>query len=124
MQLSRHCVRRSGPGFGQQSVFFAVFFLLLMVASSSSLHAQKAKIGRAVVATVTPDYPETLQHAKIGGQVKLTVTVLASGTVSKVQIRGGNPILAESAVTAVMKWKYAPGPVETSEEVSLNFSAH
>lgn len=95
-----------------------------MVGGTSALLAQKAKGGRSVLVTVTPDYPEALQRAKIGGVVRLTATVLPNGAVSKVEIRGGNPVLAESAVAAVQKWKYAPGPVETNEVVSLTFTAH
>lgn len=107
-----------------------VFLALALVLVSSpgwrtSLFAQKAqKSTRAVVTTVKPDYPAALQHAQIGGLVRLSATVLPNGTVSKVQIRGGNPILAECASAAVMKWKYAPSPTETNEEISLSFSPH
>lgn len=107
-----------------------VFLALSLVLISSpawrtSLFAQKAqKPSRAVITTVKPEYPATLQHAQIGGLVRLSATVLPNGNVSKVQIRGGNPILADCASAAVMKWKYAPGPSETIEEVSLSFSPH
>jgi len=83
-----------------------------------------AKAGRKILVTVKPDYPQTLKTAQIGGLVRLSATVLPNGTVAKVEIRGGNPILAESAVTAVMRWKYAPAPSETNEEISLSFSPH
>jgi TonB family protein len=99
--------------------------LMSSAAWRTNLFAQKAqKPARTVVTTVKPDYPAALQHAQIGGLVRLTATVLPSGTVSKVQIRGGNPILADCAAAAVMKWKYAPSPSETTEEVSLSFSPH
>jgi TonB family protein len=88
------------------------------------LLAQRGKNSRAVIFTVTPEYPETLQRAKIGGLVRLNASVAPDGKVSKVKILGGNPILVESAVAAVMKWKYAPGPFETNEEISLSFSPH
>lgn len=107
-----------------------VFVALALVLISSpgwrtSLFAQKAqKSDRAVITTVKPEYPAALQHAQIGGLVRLSATVLANGTVSKVQIRGGNPILADCAVAAVMKWKYAPAPNSTTEEISLSFSPH
>jgi TonB family protein len=79
---------------------------------------------RKILTTVKPDYPPLLKHEQIGGLVRLAATVLPDGTVSKVEIRGGNPILAESAVAAVMKWKYAPAGSQTVEEVSLSFSPH
>jgi TonB family protein len=87
--------------------------------------AQKtAQPARRVLTTVKPDYPPLLKHEQIGGLVRLGATVLPDGTVSKVEIRGGNPILAECAAAAVMKWKYAPASSQTVEEVSLSFSPH
>jgi TonB family protein len=85
--------------------------------------AQKAeKSERKVIVTSKPDYPAILRRAQVGGLVRLKATVLPSGTVSNVEILGGNPILAENAVAAVKKWKYAPGPAQTVEDVSLSFS--
>jgi len=99
--------------------------LILTTSLVPGLFAQKVeKTGRKVIVTVKPEYPETLQRAQIGGLVRLSVTVTPNGTVSKVQIRGGNPILAECASNAVMKWKYVPAAAETDEEVSINFSPH
>jgi len=92
----------------------------MLTAGSTRMLAQKS--ARAVLTRVKPEYPEALQRVQVGGLVRLSVTVLPGGTVSKIQVRGGNPILAESAVTAVMKWKFAPAPAETTEEISLSFS--
>ncbi|MGA2855956.1 MAG: energy transducer TonB [Candidatus Sulfotelmatobacter sp.] len=102
-------------------------FVVATAAWAPSLLAQTTtpeESGRKLIATVKPEYPAALQHAQIGGLVRLSATVLANGTVSKVQIRGGNPVLAESAVAAVMKWRYAPGPAVTNEEVSVKFTPH
>jgi hypothetical protein len=35
---------------------------------------------------------------------------------------GGNPILADNAVKAVMSWKYAPAAKTTNEIVRLDFN--
>ena len=110
-----------------KGVVFCALALVLVSSAGwrTSLFAQKAqKPTRPVLTTVKPDYPAALQHAQIGGLVRLSATVEPNGTVSKVQIRGGNPILADCAVAAVLKWKFAPGPIETNEEVSLSFSPH
>ncbi len=77
--------------------------------------------GRKVVARVQPGYPALLRAARIGGIVKLNATVLPNGTVSKVSIIGGNPILAEEAAKAIRLWKFAPAHVPTNEIVSFNF---
>ncbi len=87
--------------------------------------AQKAaKSDRKVLVSVKPEYSELLRHAQIGGLVRLKVTVNPDGKVSNVDVAGGNPILAESASAAVMKWKFIPGPTQTVEDISISFSPH
>ncbi|MGA8765179.1 MAG: TonB family protein [Candidatus Sulfotelmatobacter sp.] len=89
-----------------------------------TLSAQNKKSSREVVHSVKPGYPEIVKNAHIGGTVRMNATVLANGTVTRVQILGGNPILAESAAKAVMKWKYASAATQTSEEVVVNFNSN
>src|SRR5262249_48056978 len=97
--------------------------LLVCFAPYSRLSAQETT-HRKVMVRVAPEYPETLRIAQIGGLVRLSATVQPNGNVTQVEVRGGNPILAEKAQRAVLKWKYAPGPTQTVEEVSLSFSPH
>ncbi|HUD66064.1 MAG TPA: energy transducer TonB [Candidatus Sulfotelmatobacter sp.] len=52
---------------------------------------------RRLLTRVEPEYPETLQQLQIGGTVRLAVTISPRGTVEKVALLGGNPILAEAA---------------------------
>jgi TonB family protein len=99
--------------------------LLLFLAAVSPSAAQVERVDRPhrkVVRTSEPDYPKIVKHAHIGGSVRLNVTVLANGDVAKVEILGGNPIFAESATKAVLKWKYAPAASQTKEEVQINFT--
>jgi len=69
-----------------------------------------------------PEYPYVLRNGHFEGQVRLEATVLPNGTVSKVECKGGNPMLAQYASQAVMRWKYAPGPAQTVEEAVFNFN--
>jgi TonB family protein len=97
----------------------------LFLALAPASQAQKAaKSERKVLVSVKPDYSEILRHAQIGGLVRLKATVTADGKVMSVTVVGGNPILAESASAAVMKWKYAPAGDQTVEEVSISFTPH
>jgi TonB family protein len=99
----------------------AVFCLAL--GSVPMLRAQSAEhSGRKVIRSQKPDYPAILKNSRIGGTVRLNANVLANGTVANVQVLGGNPILAESAVKAVMKWKYAPGASASNEIVTFDFN--
>ncbi len=80
-----------------------------------------ASAERKLLTRVEPEYPATLRQLQIGGTVRLMLTVSPKGNVVSVRILGGNPILAESAAKAVRQWVYAPGPSQTSIEVSIPF---
>jgi TonB family protein len=103
----------------------ALLAFCLALGSVPALRAQSGEhSSRKVIRTQRPDYPAILKNAGIGGVVRLNARVLANGTVAKVDILGGNPILAENAVKAVMNWKYAPAPSPSDEIVTFNFNAH
>ena len=73
-----------------------------------------------------PAYPEAAKAGNLKGVVDLLVVVNESGTVSKITVGAGNPILAKSAIRAVKKWKYRPvlldgTPIAVSGEVVLTF---
>jgi TonB family protein len=100
--------------------------LCLMCVGSLSTFAQNAepaaKTKRKVLVSVQPQYPAVLREGRFEGQVRLAATVLANGSVSKVETLGGNPMLSQFAEAAVKNWKYAPGPAQTVEEVVFNFN--
>ena len=101
---------------------FLVLSLGLISLFLVNASAQKSdKPGRKVISTVKPAYSQTLRTLHIEGLVRLKAVVLPNGTVSEVNVVGGNPILVESAVKAVRAWKYAPASTQTDEEVVLNF---
>ena len=79
---------------------------------------------RKVLRTEKPEYPLILKSKGIGGLVRLNVKVLANGTVINVTAGGGNPILSECAIKAVLAWKYAPAATSTNEIVTFNFNGH
>jgi TonB family protein len=89
-----------------------------------SLAQQDSKGDRKLVTRVEPDYPSVLKMRQIGGTVRLEVTITPKGTVESAKVLGGNPILAESAVTAVKKWKYASAENSTTTTVSLDFNPY
>ena len=62
----------------------------------------------AVTSKVTPEYPAIARQLKIEGMVELEALVTESGTVEKVNILSGNPVLTRPASEALKKWKYAP----------------
>ena len=102
----------------------ALSLVLLILASAIPGFSQSGPRHRKAILKVQPDYPAVLKNGHFEGQVRLDATVLPNGTVAKVEIRGGNPMLSQYAAEAVMKWKYVPGPAQTVEEVVFNFDAY
>jgi TonB family protein len=117
---------RSLSGFQANFLLAAVAVLFCLMGSlAPQLLAQNpSKPHRKVVVMFEPEYPAVLKNGHFEGQVRLDATVGSNGTVSKVEIKGGNPILAQYASQAVTRWKYAPGPAQTVEEVVFNFNSN
>jgi TonB family protein len=108
---------------GRLALAALALLLCLMAGSNPRLLAQNApKVHRKVLVMFEPEYPTILKNGHFEGQVRLEATVLPNGTVSKVEPKGGNPMLSQYALQAVMKWKYAPGPDKTVEEVVFVFN--
>jgi TonB family protein len=102
-----------------------ICFVVFCLSFASLSHAQQdSKAERKLISRVEPDYPPVLKMRQIGGTVRLEVTINAKGTVDGAKVLGGNPILAESAIAAVKKWKYAPAETSTTTAVSLDFNPY
>jgi TonB family protein len=76
------------------------------------------------VSRVDPEYPDTLKRLYIGGIVRIQVTVNANGTVESTELLGGNPILGQSAMKAIKKWKYVPASSKAKFVVKVEFDPH
>jgi len=75
---------------------------------------------------VKPVYPELASRARVTGTVKLQAVIAADGTIQKLQVISGHPLLIAAAVTAVQQWRYSPTmlggqPVEVITQVDVNF---
>ncbi len=102
-----------------QNVRILAFIILAVLGALGAL-GQRA--GRKAVYAPKPSYPQVLRSNRIGGIVKLEVVVSPAGSVQKVSVKGGNPILAEAAASAVKLWKYSPADQTTTEEVDVKFT--
>jgi TonB family protein len=107
------------------SLWFVISFSICScLFASSSPAQQEVKGDRKLVTRVEPDYPPVLRMRQIGGTVKLEVTIAQGGSVASTKVLGGNPILAESAVAAVKKWKYERAEAPTTTTVTLEFNPY
>lgn len=83
--------------------------------------ADEAK--RKVKSRVEPEYPELARQMKLAGKVKIEATITADGRVSNTRVIGGNPVFVNAAIDALKKWKFEPGPKETTQVLEFEFGA-
>ena len=72
----------------------------------------RAEAMSAVITKVQPDYPPLAKQLKVEGIVELEVVVAENGTVDKVNIVSGNPVLTRPASEALKRWKFQPVMVD------------
>lgn len=99
----------------------------LIALTTSIVRAQNASAAstseRKVASRVAPSYPELAKKMHIHGVVRVEAVVKANGTVKSTRVLGGNPVLVDSAIEAVGKWRFEPGQSETTEVVQLTFES-
>ena len=85
-------------------------------------NVQKAKL----LQQPAPVYPPLALQARISGVVRLNAILGADGTVQKLTLASGHPLLAPAAMEAVKQWVYAPTllngqAVEVATQIEVNF---
>ncbi len=84
-----------------------------LAVSSVALWAQPKRISNdqameAALTKVQPAYPAVAKQLNIEGGVELEATIDADGSVDRVNIVSGNPVLTKPSVEALKKWKFKP----------------
>ena len=83
--------------------------------------AQETSEARKVLLKTPAVYPTLARSMNIRGVVKIEAQVLPNGSVKAMNVKGGHPLLTQSAVTAVGHWKFEPAPKETKELIEIKF---
>ena len=102
--------------------------LTLLLSGSATLmpkaQAQEAatgSVGRKVKNKVIPEYPPLAKQMNVTGRVKIETTISADGRVTTTKVVGGSPLLVNSAMDALKKWRFEPTAKETSEIIEFDF---
>ena len=92
----------------------------------------RIKIGGAVqqarlVRQPHPIYPPLAKQARISGVVRLSAIISKDGTIQKLEVISGHPLLVPAALEAVKQWVYQPPllngePVEVITQIDVNFT--
>jgi periplasmic protein TonB len=93
---------------------------------------QRVRVSQGVtrgllIRQVQPNYPVLAKEARIQGVVVLTAVIAKDGTIQKLEVVSGHPMLIPAAINAVKQWRYKPyllngQPVEIVTTITVNFS--
>ena len=99
------------------------YFCLLVVFALFSYHSALAQSStRKIKNRVEPQYPDLARRNNISGSARVELLVATDGKVKDVKVLGGNPVLVQAAVAAVMKWRYEPAAEESTIVVKFDFN--
>jgi protein TonB len=65
---------------------------------------QEAKL----LVRVMPQYPPLARQARIQGIVRLSAIIDKDGKIVELKLLQGNPLLVDSALAAIGRWRYRP----------------
>jgi TonB family protein len=100
-----------------------LFIGLLATFSLFPNHSSFAQtMARKVKNRVEPVYPDLAKRNNISGSARVELLVTPDGKVKSVKILGGNPVLIQAVMAAVVKWKYEPAAEESSVIVKFDFN--
>jgi TonB family protein len=83
-------------------------FTSMVCAQVAPTSVSPAEANTHLFERVEPTVPPLAKTLRIGGKVKLQITISTSGKVLAVKTISGHPIVVPSAIEAVKKWKYKP----------------
>ena len=86
-------------------------------------NVQSAKLTKQVL----PIYPRPALQMRISGTVQLLGIIARDGTIQRLQVLSGHPLLRQAAIDAVSQWVYRPTilngqPVEVEAPIEVVFS--
>ena len=79
-----------------------------------------------IIYRVQPVYPPLARQARIQGAVQLRAIISKTGTIERLTVESGHPMLSGAAIDAVRQWRYRPymlndEPVAIETEITVNF---
>jgi protein TonB len=80
-----------------------------------------------IIKRVIPLYPPLAKNARISGKVHLMGIIAKDGTIQKLEVLDGHPLLVLAALEAVKQWIYRPThlngePVDVITPIEVNFT--
>src|SRR5579859_1275537 len=79
-----------------------------------------------IIKKVVPTYPPLARQGRVHGRVSMKCVVGADGSVERIEVTKGHPLLIQAATDAVAQWKFKPPVlngkgVETTARIDVDF---
>jgi TonB family protein len=78
------------------------------VAQQADIKVTNSEALKAATQTVQPEYPLIAQQLHLEGTVEIETQIGEDGSVESATPMTGSPVLADAAVAALKRWKFAP----------------
>jgi TonB family protein len=105
----------------RQGIALALLATAITFLPMRSAAQDASDTARKVLIKTPASYPTLAHSMNIHGVVKIEATVAPNGSVKSMDVKGGHPLLTQSAVTAVGHWKFEPAPHDTKELIEIKF---
>ncbi|HUI54560.1 MAG TPA: energy transducer TonB [Bryobacteraceae bacterium] len=104
----------------------ALLFAGTVLAQDQPKKITRAEALAAIATKVQPEYPPMAKQLHVEGEVQLEALVAENGTVTKVNILSGNPMLTGPTADTLKKWKFKPfsedgKPIRVIAPLTFNF---
>lgn len=100
---------------------FSGLSIATLSAQDAIRHLSPDEASKAAVSKVQPEYPPIGRQLKLEGSVQVEASIDERGAVESVKVVSGNVVLANSAVAAVKRWKFAPMPGKANATLNFTF---
>lgn len=104
-----------------QTLIRQLVVLVLAILFVTPATLSQDEITRKVKTKADPVYPALARSLHLSGTVRIQVTVAPNGTIKSTKVIGGNPVLVQSALQALEKWKFEPANEETTGIIPFKF---
>src|SRR3954471_808077 len=116
MIVSQIAFRRHGQ------LNYVVALVVVGLLFSAAVGAQQPSSSRKVVEKTAAPYPALARTMALQGTVRVEAVVGPDGSVKRVDVKGGHPVLAQAAANAVRHWKWEAAAHDSHETVEVKFS--
>ncbi len=88
--------------------WMAGILAICSVAASAEIRVSAAEALQNAVVKPNPEFSSMARKLRVSGKVEVEAVVTVDGNVESAKALTGNPLLSNSAVDAVRRWKFKP----------------